>query len=261
MLSEKRPQRLTAVCQVISVPGTPTDSPLVTAVGDASGLCVAGSMNSAGVASRLVMAITAVSEARVRRTPSPMPVSPRRCAWCFLSGSAGMDASLNPALAEAGFCPRCGQPAEVDFPRRIACPHCGYEAYYNPKPVASVIPRDGDGRTILLRRGFDPGAGLWTFPGGFVELGESVPGAARREVREELGIDVELGALVGVYSRPRDRVVLIVYLARTLGVPHTTPEAVEVRAFEPGALPWDELAFWSTELALRDARAVGSDNR
>lgn len=164
-----------------------------------------------------------------------------------------MDASLNPALAEARFCPRCGQLAEIDFPRRIACAHCGYAAYYNPKPVAAVIPLDDEGRVILLRRGFDPGRGLWTFPGGFVDLGESVPDAARREVDEELGLCIELQALVGVYSQADDRVVLIVYRARALGQPQTSPEAVEVQAFAPSRIPWAELAFWSTERALRDA--------
>ncbi|MGB0092469.1 MAG: NUDIX domain-containing protein [Solirubrobacteraceae bacterium] len=164
-----------------------------------------------------------------------------------------MDASLNPALAEARFCPRCGQPAEVNFPRRIACSHCGYSAYYNPKPVACAIPVDGEGRVILLRRGFDPGRGLWTFPGGFVDLGESVEEAALRESDEELGIAIELGALVGVYSRAEERVVLIVYRALAIGQPRTTPEAVEVRSFAPSEIPWAELAFWSTELALRDA--------
>ena len=164
-----------------------------------------------------------------------------------------MDASLNPALAEARFCPRCGQPAEVEFPQRITCPHCGYAAYYNPKPVAGAIPVDDQGRVILLRRGFEPGRGLWTFPGGFVDLGESVEEAARREAVEELGMAIEVERLVGVYSRAEDRVVLIVYRARALGAPHTTPEAVEVGAFAVDWLPWDELAFWSTELALRDA--------
>jgi 8-oxo-dGTP diphosphatase len=164
-----------------------------------------------------------------------------------------MDASLNPALAEARFCPRCGQPAEVEFPQRINCPHCGYTAYYNPKPVAGVIPVDERGRVILLRRGFEPGQGLWTFPGGFVELGESVEGAACRETVEELNMEIEVDGLVGVYSRPNDRVVLIVYRASALGPPQTSPEAVEVRAFAVEQLPWDELAFWSTELALRDA--------
>jgi 8-oxo-dGTP diphosphatase len=166
-----------------------------------------------------------------------------------------VDSALNPALAEARFCPRCGRPAEIDFPRRIVCPHCGYAAYFNPKPVAGAIPVDDRGRIILLRRGFDPGRGLWTFPGGFVDLGESVAEAAQRETDEELCIRVELDGLVGVYSRPEDRVVLIVYRARALGQPRTTAEAVEVRAFASDEIPWDELAFWSTGQALRDALA------
>jgi ADP-ribose pyrophosphatase YjhB (NUDIX family) len=141
----------------------------------------------------------------------------------------------------------------VEFPRRIVCGHCGYEAYFNPKPVAGAIPVDAHGRVILLRRGFDPGKGLWTFPGGFVDLGESVEDAARREADEELGLEIEIEGLVGVYSRGEDRVVLIVYRARAGGAPRTTPEAREVRAFGVDELPWDELAFWSTELALRDA--------
>jgi len=58
---------------------------------------------------------------------------------------------------------------------------------------------------------------------------------------------------VGVYSRAEERVVLIVYRARALSPPHTSPEAIEVRAFAVDQLPWDELAFWSTELALREA--------
>ena len=159
---------------------------------------------------------------------------------------------LNPALAGARFCPRCGSAAEVDYPRSIACPSCGYQAYFNPKPVACAIPRDDRGNVILLRRGFDPGAGLWTFPGGFVDLGESVEEAARREVHEELEIDVELGAVLNVYSRPEDRVVLIVFTAMTTGTPKTTHEATEVNAYRPEALPWDELAFWSTERALQE---------
>ena len=161
--------------------------------------------------------------------------------------------SLNPALEDASFCPRCGAGAEIAFPRSLACPSCGYRAFYNPKPVACAIPRDADGRVWLLRRAFEPSAGLWTFPGGFVDLGESVEDAARRETREELAIDVELRGLVGVYSRAEDRVVLVVFDALALGEPRTTEEATEVAAFSPAELPWAELAFWSTERALRDA--------
>jgi 8-oxo-dGTP diphosphatase len=161
--------------------------------------------------------------------------------------------SLNPALEEARHCPRCGAAAEVRFPRSIHCPACGYAAFFNPKPVACAIARDGAGRVILHRRAYDPGAGRWSMPGGFVDLGESVEDAVRREVREELEIDIELEGLVGVYSRADDRIVLIVYAARALGEPRRTEEATEVRAFAPGDVPWDDLAFWSDELALRDA--------
>lgn len=133
------------------------------------------------------------------------------------------------------------------------CSQCGYAAYYNPKPVAGAIPIDNRGDVILLRRGLDPGRGLWTFPGGFVDLGESVEQAAHRETDEEIGISIELGPLVGVYSNGAERVVLIVFRAHALGRPRTTPEAVEVRPFSPSDIPWDELAFWSTGRALRDA--------
>jgi 8-oxo-dGTP diphosphatase len=161
-------------------------------------------------------------------------------------------ASLNPALDDARFCPRCGRPAEVAFPRLLTCAHCGYGAYYNPKPVACAIPTDPDGRIWLLRRAFEPGKDLWTFPGGFVDLGESVEEAASREVDEEMRIGVELDGLVGVYSRGDDRIVLIVFAAQALAVPQTTEEATEVRPFGREEIPWQELAFWSTEAALRD---------
>jgi ADP-ribose pyrophosphatase YjhB (NUDIX family) len=160
--------------------------------------------------------------------------------------------SLNPALEDARFVPRCAQPATVAYPRSISCDHCGYGAYYNPKPVAAAIPTTPDDHVILLRRAFDPGKDLWTFPGGFVDLGESVEDAAHRETREELDIAVTLTRLVGVYSQPTDRVVLIVFAATTDETPQTTDEALEVRAFAPDEIPWQELAFWSTTNALSD---------
>jgi ADP-ribose pyrophosphatase YjhB (NUDIX family) len=163
---------------------------------------------------------------------------------------------LNPALEEARFCPRCAQPATISYPRSITCRHCGYGAYYNPKPVAATIPVTPADQIILLRRAFEPGKGLWTFPGGFVDLGETVQQAALREAREELDIAIELGPLVGVYSRAEERTVLIVYAANAAEPPRTTEEAIEVRSFDRDYIPWDELAFWSTRDALRDFLAA-----
>jgi len=54
-----------------------------------------------------------------------------------------------------------------------------------------------------------------------------------------------------VYSRADTRAVLVVFTARALGIGHETAEASEVRAFAPAGAAWDEMAFWSTEQALR----------
>ena len=169
-----------------------------------------------------------------------------------------MSGALNPALQEAKYCPRCGHEADVAYPRSITCPHCGYGAYYNPKPVAAAIPITRRNEIVLLRRGFEPGKDLWTFPGGFVDLGETVEEAARREAMEEIRAKVHLQHLVGVYSRGEERVVLIVFAARIDTEPQTTPEATEVKAFAPEDIPWDELAFWSTTDALKDFLSGGS---
>jgi ADP-ribose pyrophosphatase YjhB (NUDIX family) len=164
-------------------------------------------------------------------------------------------ASLNPALDETQHCPRCGATPAKDPPRSLTCEHCGFVLFFNPKPVAATIPRITTGEIVLLRRGFDPGQGLWTFPGGFIDLGESVEDAARRETREEICVDVEITRLVGVYSKPTDRVLLIVFEATAHGTPQVTDEAPTVECFPPHELPWDEMAFWSTTQALRDLLA------
>ena len=160
-------------------------------------------------------------------------------------------ASLNPALDDARFCPRCGEPADIRFPARSRARTAATAPTTTPsrsRPRSRPTPTD----VWLLRRAFDPGKGLWTFPGGFVDLGESVEQAASREVDEEMHIDVGLGELVGVYSRADERIVLIVFSAQALAVPQISEEATEVQGFAPHDIPWPELAFWSTEVALRD---------
>jgi ADP-ribose pyrophosphatase YjhB (NUDIX family) len=164
--------------------------------------------------------------------------------------------SLNPALEDAGFCPRCGGPAVVDFPRSLRCTRCEYVAFYNPKPVGCAVARAG-GRVWLARRGHDPGLGRWSMPGGFVDLGETVEGAILRELREELRVDARIGELVGVYSRADERVVVIVFEAWLDGTPRPTDEAPEVRAFAGDEIPWDELAFPSDRAALEAVLARG----
>lgn len=66
--------------------------------------------------------------------------------------------------------------------------------------AASAVFADGEGRILLQRRRDN---GLWALPGGGMDVGESLPGAAVREVREETGLAVEVTGLVGTYTDPR----------------------------------------------------------
>jgi ADP-ribose pyrophosphatase YjhB (NUDIX family) len=76
--------------------------------------------------------------------------------------------------------------------------------------------------------------------------------AAARETREEIGLEVKLNGLLGVYSRPEATAVFIVFMALANGDAVALEETLEVRCFGPNELPWDELAFWSTRRALED---------
>ena len=88
--------------------------------------------------------------------------------------------------------------------------------FLDPKVAAVVLVlRDGD--LVLVRRGIEPAMGRWSFPSGYVDRGEVVEDAARREVKEETGLDVRLGGFVGLYSMSDSPVVLAVFSAVIIG--------------------------------------------
>jgi 8-oxo-dGTP diphosphatase len=69
-------------------------------------------------------------------------------------------------------------------------------------PCVGAVIKDGDGRLLLIRRGHEPGAGLWSLPGGRVEPGETDQQAVIREVLEETGLAVDCGRLLGRAELP-----------------------------------------------------------
>lgn len=137
----------------------------------------------------------------------------------------------------------------------MVCDSCGYIHYRNPTPVAGTIPVT-DGGVWLLRRAVAPRIGYWTFPAGFMELGETVEEAAVRETREELNLQVEIERLLNVYSWSHLHTIHIIYVARAVSSPSAGSEALDFGLFAPNEIPWDDLAFNTTHAALRDWLAL-----
>jgi ADP-ribose pyrophosphatase YjhB (NUDIX family) len=165
---------------------------------------------------------------------------------------------------EYRFCPRCGhsltpRSLKAGEPDRLCCDSCEFVFYLDPKLAAGVLVTYQE-RLILLRRGIEPAYGAWVFPGGFVDRGEHPEQAAAREAREEAGIEVRVRDLVGIYNYPPGNpVVLIVYQGELMsGEPLPLDESLEVGLFPTRELPWSELAFATTHLAVADwARRQG----
>ncbi|MGH2460323.1 MAG: NUDIX hydrolase [Chloroflexota bacterium] len=107
------------------------------------------------------------------------------------------------------------------------------------------------GKLLLSRRAIDPGKGRWSFPSGYVDLGESPATAAVREVKEETGYDVRLSGLVGVYAGPNRPVVLVVYTGDVVGGTLGGCDEVEETAlFDESELP--PLAFEHDQQIVSD---------
>ena len=127
------------------------------------------------------------------------------------------------------------------------CPCCGHatERFRNPLPTADVIVAIGDAVVLIRRKNPPPG---WAIPGGFVDYGESVEAAVRREMKEETNLELAELEQFHVYSDPdrdpRFHTICTVFLARGVGELRAGDDAGEARVVRLDELPTpEELAF------------------
>lgn len=148
------------------------------------------------------------------------------------------------------FCIRCGAKAETKS-NYLACPVCGLNFYMNPKPCASVILRNREGKYLFVKRAHEPKKGFWDFPGGFAHENEGFEQCSKREVKEELGINIGKLTYLSAHKDSYDHQGV---RYSTIGVSYTGkfPEGVKLqpaddvsdyRFFSIDEVPMEKLAF------------------
>lgn len=173
-------------------------------------------------------------------------------------GNAGLAKSWRKSMAkEIRHCLQCGeilawQYVHVERKNRFVCGECKVISYQNPKIVGATLPVK-NGKIYLLRRAIEPAYGLWSHPAGYMEMGETVEQTALRETWEEIRTRVQITGTPKIYSYKDAAVVTILFPAKVIGPsPRPGVESLEVKAFHPNEIPWQDLAFRSTYHALRD---------
>lgn len=158
------------------------------------------------------------------------------------------------------FCPQCAA-ALPDQPSRnpLRCLRCEFTFYFNPAVAAAAFIEDANGRLLLLRRSKEPARGKLSLPGGFVDFAETAEVALRREVREEVGLDLgELTFLSSqvnhyTYRQITYPVLDLFFKARSASTAARALDGADsVGWFDPAQVPMAELSFPSVQAAWID---------
>ena len=156
-------------------------------------------------------------------------------------------------------CPRCGfaQPT-TPAGNVFTCAACGFRLFFNPAVAIAVFIRRDDGRALFIHRAKDPGKGRLAPPGGFIDLGERAEDAARREIREEVGL--ELADVTFLCSQPNTYpyaevtypVLDFFFTARALNADRAAAldDVAKFEWLDPLAVAPEQLAFSSMRTAL-----------
>lgn len=157
-------------------------------------------------------------------------------------------------------CPRCGA-RQAAAPTRdvFQCDACNFAYYFNPALAVAGILRDNAGRMLLIERAREPAKGKLALPGGFVDIGETAEGALRREIKEE--VNLEVGTLEFLCSRTNHYeyrevtypLVDLFFLGRVNSIDHAVAldEVASLHWIVPDKIDLDQIAFPSIREALQ----------
>jgi ADP-ribose pyrophosphatase YjhB (NUDIX family) len=154
------------------------------------------------------------------------------------------------------YCSQCGSKVCVEVPSednkaRYVCTSCSTVLYENPKLVVGCVT-EYNGQILLCKRAIEPRLGYWTVPAGFMELGETLAEAATRETFEEACAKIEIGSLLAIVDVVHAGQVHVFFRGSLPDGNYATgDESLDAQLYSPQDIPWEEIAFPSGTIALR----------
>lgn len=166
------------------------------------------------------------------------------------------------------YCPSCGSTAiSFDGIKEFACEECSFTYFHNVAAAAGTI-LECDGKIVLIRRKQEPGKGMLDLPGGFIDPNETAEEGAKREIKEELKIDVGPLQYLGSYPNTYEykgvsyRSCDLLFYGRIEAFPteFDETEAEELVLMAPSEIVEEEIAFESIRMGLRFFRRMTADS-
>ena len=163
-------------------------------------------------------------------------------------------------IAEAyKYCQICGKPNPNPGAIPFKCEHCDFAAFFGPVAAVGGILVDSQQRALLVRRARDPGKGKWGLPGGFVDPDEEIETALLREIKEEIGLDVDHCEYLMSFPNQYNYhgivapVIDLFYVCHVEGTPEITLAPDELEHFvwdHPQTEHLENMAFHSNRVAI-----------
>ena len=149
------------------------------------------------------------------------------------------------------YCIKCGCSMSLNLDRegkmRPHCSSCGWIYYKNSIPAVACVVINELGQLLLIKRKFEPQAGLWALPSGYIEIWQSPEDAAISELEEETGLIGEIESFIGYYngfSPIYEKVLSLGYKMKIIGGSlKAGDDALEAVFYDLDNLP--EIAFWA----------------
>lgn len=157
------------------------------------------------------------------------------------------------------YCPNCKNKLKKISNRLVDCSVCGFHFYLNPTPANALIIENKNHEILLVKRKFNPKKGYWDLPGGFVETKETIEDSLKREIKEELNINISkfnyFGSYPGNYLYKNLNYQTLCFVFTGIidnQIPKPDDDAEEIKFFKKEKIPFKKLAFIEVKNALKD---------